>query len=329
MIRAISIISAFLFATASLCAQERIVTSAPETLRTSFCGNSSGPLARTREEAPSGKAVPVKTVKLYEDEAPVTENGLYGEVITPWGFIQKTGTADARFDLYLPEKENATGKMVIVCPGGAYSLVAATIEGSYAAEWLTDRGIAAVVLKYRLPNGHWTVPTEDFERTMRWCRAHSDELGVSIIGVMGFSAGGHFASTVATHLKGDNRPDFQILIYPVITMREGTHAGTRRNLIGQDAPEELMRLYSNEEQVSDTTPPAFIAIADDDTVVPPLLNGVAYYRALVTHRIPATMVSFPSGGHGWGFQPIGAKDNLAPESRASLYASLEVWLRGL
>ena len=307
MIRVISIISLFLFAAGSISSQEQ-------------CAN---------RQLPSGKAVPVRTVKLYEDEAPATENGLHGEVITPWGFIQKTGTAEARFDLYLPKRENATGQMVIICPGGAYSLVAATIEGSYAAEWLTDRGIAAAVLKYRLPNRHCTVPTEDFEKTMRWCRAHAKELGVSSIGVMGFSAGGHFASTVATHLKGDTRPDFQILIYPVVTMREGTHEGTRRNLIGPDAPEELVQFYSNEEHVSDVTPPAFIALSDDDPEVPPLPNGVAFYCSLVAHRIPATMVSFPAGGHGWGFQPAGAKDKLAPESRAALYASLETWLRSL
>lgn len=294
-----------------------------------LCGSVSARGHKT-SGAPEGKIKPVETVFLYADEAPVTENGLTGGAqVNRHGHISNVGTAEASFDIYLPKKGKATGQMVIVCPGGSYVILAERTEGAYAAEWLTDRGIAAAVLKYRLPNRHCTVPTEDFEQTMLYCRNHAAEWGVSSIGVMGFSAGGHFASTVATHLKGETRPDFQVLIYPVVTMEEGTHTGTHNALIGKNPPQDLVDLYSNEKQVSEVTPPAFIAFSDDDTVVPPATNAIPYFKALTDKGIPATVVSYPTGGHGWGFPLKDGDDALTEQQRASFYAAFEAWLRTL
>lgn len=294
-----------------------------------LCGGASA-RGHKASGAPEGKARPVETVFLYADKAPVTENGLTGGAkVNGYGHISNVGTAEASVDIYLPKKGTATGQMVIVCPGGGYAFLAERSEGAYVAEWLADRGIAAAVLKYRLPNCHSTVPMEDFEQTMLYCRARSAEWGVGSIGVMGFSAGGHFASTVATHLKGETRPDFQVLIYPVVTMEPGTHQGTHDLLIGTDPSQDLVDLYSNEKQVCGVTPPAFIAFSDDDTVVPPAANAIPYFKALTENGIPATVVSYPTGGHGWGFPLKGENDALTTQQRASFYAAFEAWLRTL
>ncbi len=278
---------------------------------------------------PSDKHKVSQTVYLYADKSPVTLNGHSGEQSDSEGNLSRVNEKDARFDLYFPKKSQRTGQMVIVIPGGGYWCVASIYEGAYVAQWLCDRGIAAAVLTYRLPNHHCTVPTEDFEETISYCRAHSAEWGINSIGVMGFSAGGHFASTVATHEKGEYRPDFQILIYPVITMYPGTHRGTHDNLIGKEPSEELLDLYSNEKQVSSTTPPAFIAFSDDDTVVPVAYNAVPYIKALTENGIPATVVSFPTGGHGWGFRLEGQKDRLPEKDRKAFYRQFDAWLKSL
>lgn len=295
-----------------------------------LCGGSISARSHKSSGAPEGKAKPVETVFLYSEKAPVTENGLAGgEKINEKGHIFNVGSAEASFDVYLPKKGHATGQMVIVCPGGGYKFLSSLHEGSYVAEWFTDRGIAAAVLKYRLPNGHCTVPTEDFELTMKYCREHSAKWGVNSIGVIGFSAGGHFASTVATHLKGETRPDFQILIYPVVTMEEGTHRGTHDLLIGKTPSQEAVDLYSNEKQVSPVTPPAFIAFSDDDKTVPPLANGLPMLKSLIETGVPATLFSVPKGGHGWGFPRNGEKDGLSPKDRTAFYSALESWLKTL
>lgn len=292
-----------------------------------LCGGNISARSHKTSGAPEGKAKPVETVYLYSDKSPVTENGLTGgENVNEKGHIYNVGAAEARFDVYLPKKNHATGQMVIICPGGGYKFLSSLHEGSYVAEWFTDRGIAAAVLKYRLPNGHCTVPTEDFELTMKYCREHSAQWGVSSIGVMGFSAGGHFASTVATHLKGETRPDFQILIYPVVTMEKGTHRGTHDLLIGKTPSQDAVDLYSNEKQVSPVTPPAFIAFSDDDKTVPPLANALPMLKSLIETGVPATLFSVPKGGHGWGFPRSGEKDGLSPKDRAAFYAALEAWL---
>ena len=178
-------------------------------------------------------------------------------------------------------------------------------EGHDMADWFNAQGITYVVLKYRMPNGHHEVPRSDAEQAIRLVRQHASEWGVNPqrIGIMGASAGGHLAASVATlHSDASVRPDFQVLFYPVVSMQKGiTHNGSRTALITEDASEELEQLYSLEQQVNAQTPPAFIMLsADDKSVIPQ--NSIDYFLALRKHGVSATMHIYPEGGHGWGFR---------------------------
>jgi acetyl esterase/lipase len=222
-------------------------------------------------------------------------------------------------EVRLPARGNATGQAVVVCPGGGYGGLAYDWEGTDIAGWLNSRGIAAIVLKYRLPidgdvaHQKWLVPLLDAQRAIRLTRAHAKEWGIAParVGIMGFSAGGHLASTAGTRFdrgKTDasdpverlsSRPDFMILVYPVITMQEGTtHGGSRRSLLGENPTDELVRLYSNELQVTDDTPPTFLVHAGDDDAVP-VRNSLLFYDALLAHHVPAELHVYPKGGHGF------------------------------
>ena len=162
-------------------------------------------------------------------------NGLTGpEEINESGNIGNINV-NARFDLYFPKKPN--GQMVIVCPGGGYSIVSSYNEGVYVAEWLAERGITAAIVKYRLPNGHWNVPLADIQNTFRYCRANAGKWGIDQIGVMGFSAGGHLAVTTSVmYADAETRPDFSVFIYPVVTFDTAvTHMGTHNQLIGEES----------------------------------------------------------------------------------------------
>lgn len=213
--------------------------------------------------------------------------------------------------LYRPATDKATGAAVVVIPGGGYGVVCVESEGKAIAEHLNARGITAVVLKYRLPNRNHLIPANDARRAIRTTRAKAAEWGIDPmrVGVWGFSAGGHLASTVATVFDdGDadhadpierqsSRPDFAILFYPVISMEDGvTHNGSRRNLFGD---QDLVERYSNERNVSEQTPPSFLLHCTDDRVVP-VENSLRFYRALVSHKIPAACLIFEQGGHGPG-----------------------------
>lgn len=204
--------------------------------------------------------------------------------------------------VYLPKKPN--GKAIIMCPGGAYGMLAIDHEGHAMADWFTSQGIAYCVLKYRLPGGRSTIPFTDAERAIQLVREHAAEWNINpkAVGVMGASAGGHLASTLATHFTSDaTRPDFQILLYPVITMNEEfTHKGSKFNLLGETPTEEQVAFYSNETRVTKNTPPAFIALSSDDKAVLPI-NSLLYYKALIRYDIPVALFSYPIGGHGWGF----------------------------
>ena len=194
------------------------------------------------------------------------------------------------------------GKAILCCPGGGYSIVAMNHEGNDMAAWLNAQGYTLAVLKYRMPNGHDEVPLSDALQAMRIMRQHSEEWKISKIGIMGASAGGHLASTVATHYTEDSRPDFQVLFYPVISMQSDiTHRGSRENLIGKNPSEELVNKYSNELQVNAQTPPAFILHSSDDGGVP-VENSIRYYQALVKNRVPVSLHCYPVGGHGWGYR---------------------------
>lgn len=218
----------------------------------------------------------------------------------------------AELTIYLPEAKKATGRAVVCCPGGGYTHLAMDHEGHQWATFFNNQGIALIVLKYRMPHGNPQVPISDAEQAMKMVRMNAANWHIDQhnIGIMGFSAGGHLASTIATHSKGDAAPDFQILFYPVITMDLGyTHKGSHDNLLGTFAEskkeqKELRRLefeYSNELQVNRTTSRAFIALSDDDKAVP-ATNGFNYYQQLYKHDVPASLHIYPTGGHGWGYR---------------------------
>ena len=206
--------------------------------------------------------------------------------------------------VFLPAPELATGRAVVACPGGGYSGLAVNHEGYDWAPYFNKQGIALIVLKYRMPKGDRTLPISDAEAAMKMVRDSADvwNLNPNDIGIMGSSAGGHLASTIATHAPEALCPNFQILFYPVITMDKSfTHMGSHDNLLGKDASADLEKEFSNEKQVTKETPRAFIVYSDDDKVVPPA-NGVNYYLALNKKGVPSVLHIYPTGGHGWGIR---------------------------
>lgn len=214
----------------------------------------------------------------------------------------------AEITVYLPDAKKATGRAVVCCPGGGYSHLAMDHEGHQWATFFNNQGIALIVLKYRMPHGNYKIPVSDAEEAMKTVRRHAVDwhLDRKDIGIMGFSAGGHLASTVATHSKGDAAPNFQILFYPVITMDPAfTHKGSHDNFLGKDrSKKEMKKLeheYSNDIQVNRTTPRAFLALSDDDRAVP-AANGFNYYSECYRHDVPASIHIYPTGGHGWGYR---------------------------
>ena len=214
----------------------------------------------------------------------------------------------AELTVYLPDTKKATGRAVVCCPGGGYSHLAMDHEGHQWATFFNSKGIALIVLKYRMPHGNFNIPISDAEEAIRTVRRNAVDWHINHkdVGIMGFSAGGHLASTIATHSKGDAAPNFQILFYPVITMDPAfTHKGSHDNFFGQDhSKKELKRLeqdYSNDLQVNRTTSRCFLALSDDDKAVP-AANGFSYYQQLYKHDVPASIHIYPSGGHGWGYR---------------------------
>lgn len=221
---------------------------------------------------------------------------------------------------------NANGMSVIICPGGGYSILAFDKEGTRVAEEMNKWGITAFVLKYRLPDDTTNIdrsiaPLMDAQQAIRLVRSKATEWGLKKdkIGIMGFSAGGHLASTAATHFsrKADAinkdttsvRPDFTILIYPVISFDSTiTHKGSRNNLVGATASAEKIKQFSNELQVTAKTPPSFLVHAGDDATVP-VANSIRYYQACIQYKVPAEMHLYPKGGHGFGMYNKTTTDN--------------------
>lgn len=231
-------------------------------------------------------------------------------------------TDTAKMRVYLPDAKRATGRAIVICPGGAYAKLSMENEGTAWAPFFNDLGIAAIVLKYRLPNGVAQAPISDAEQAMRLVRQHAQSWHINRndVGIMGSSAGGHLASTIATHSRGDAKPNFQILFYPVITMMpDFTHKESHDNLLGCKPSKREEREYSNDIQVTRVTPRAFIALSDDDNVVQPA-NGVNYYFELYRHDVPASLHVYPAGGHGYGFD---SRYRYHVEMRLDLQA----WLR--
>lgn len=220
--------------------------------------------------------------------------------------------------VFLPAKKNATGEAVVICPGGGYRILAYDWEGTDIAKYFNARGVAAVVLKYRLPEPASNVvphlsPLMDAKRALRLTRYHAAEWHIdpAKVGVMGFSAGGHLASTLGTHFDaGDStavdpverlssRPDFMMLVYPVITFTDSCmHRGSRTALLGENPDPELVRYYSNELQVTADTPPTILIHASDDKGVP-VRNSLLFYQELVAKGVPASLHVYPIGGHGF------------------------------
>lgn len=223
--------------------------------------------------------------------------------------------------VYKADKPN--GVAIIMCPGGGYARLAMNHEGHDMAPWLNAQGITYIVLKYRMPNGHYEVPLSDAEQAIRLVRQHAKEWNIrpDRIGIMGASAGGHLAASLATlYSSNETRPDFQILFYPVISMVPGvTHGGSRQNLLGNNPSQELEDKYTLEKQVNERTPQAFIMLSADDGAVPPA-NGIHYFEALLQHQVPATLHVYPTGGHGWGFRD-------AFTYKRQWTGELEKWLR--
>lgn len=225
-----------------------------------------------------------------------------------WAGKAPTGNGDprdtAKIYVYLPDKKIATGRAVVICPGGGYDHLAIDHEGRDWAPLLNGQGMAVIVLKYRMPHGNPKIPVQDAEQAMRLVRtmAPSWNIDPAKVGIMGFSAGGHLASLIATRSTGDAAPAFQILFYPVITMEPGvTHTGSHDNLLGRRAGKKQEQYYSTDRQVTRATPRAFIALSDDDHDVLPA-NGVNYYLECYRHDVPASLHVYPRGGHGWGIR---------------------------
>lgn len=249
-------------------------------------------------------------VKLAEekvvDEKPVIKGWINGNEYT-----------EATLTIYPAKKPN--GQAIIACPGGGYAGVATTHEGHDMATWFNTQGITYAVLHYRMPYGKHEIPLSDAHQAIRYMRKNAVHFGFNQLGIMGSSAGGHLASTAATHFDAETRPDFQILFYPVVTMTEYTHQGSKDNLLGKNPSEELVKLYSNELQVTEQTPPAFIMHSSDDTVVP-VQNTLDYYLSLCKHGVPASVHFYPIGGHGWGY-------NESFPYKAQWKDEMEKWLR--
>ncbi len=262
-----------------------------------------------------------KTLSLWsEGKVPhYKDTGLKEEISTSGGVTRISHVQKPEMTVFLPSGSVATGQAVVICPGGGYHILAWDKEGTDIAKWLNSLGIAGVVLKYRLPVDEsntisYKVALEDAQRALRLVRFHAKKWNIDPqkVGIMGFSAGGHLASTAATHFdKGDPqatdpveklscRPDFVLLGYAVVSLADTiTHHGTKQALLRSDPSSERMKEFSNERQVTADTPPVFLFLAADDKTVPPE-NSLYFFMALKDHKVSAELHIYPGGGHGFG-----------------------------
>lgn len=267
---------------------------------------------------------------------PREDNGLRGEEKCNAAGNRSNVGDDARMDFYLPK--NGNGQMVVIFPGGGYHFLSTFNEGVYIAKFLLERGIAACVVKYRMPNLHQTVTLDDALNAMRYCRWYGNQLGIKQIGVMGGSAGGHVSTLISVHYTDSiTRPDFAVLLYPRITLRRGERCGCTDYLIGTDdmwtdklaEQQKALTLYSPDNFVNDQTPPTFMVLsADDKTVL--ATNMLPYYTKLIENKVPTELHVFPTGGHGWGFSKAEYKGPKGEDKfahyRAEFEQSLTRWL---
>jgi acetyl esterase/lipase len=262
-------------------------------------------------------------IQIYDGAVPNSKASEVKEEFTQGMF---RGVTTPTLEVFLPEKEKSTGMAVVVVPGGGYGVVVYQGEGVSTAKELAKNGIAAFVLKYRLPNDATMNdksigPLQDAQQAIKVVRENAEKWGIqpNKIGIMGFSAGGHLASTAATHFsevlvensKGTSvRPDFQIVVYPVISMgNELTHPDSRKSLLGATPADETVRKFSNELQVTKETPQTYITHAADDKLVD-VDNSILYFEALRKANVPVEMHIYPKGGHGFIFRHQGWMDPL-------------------
>ena len=257
-------------------------------------------------------------IELYKDSIPNSKKSEKKETFNGGIF---RGVTKPTLEIYLPEKEKATGTAVIICPGGSYAVLVYQGEGITTAKELAKNGIASFVLKYRLPDDSIMIdkkigPLQDAQQAIKLVRENAAKWGIDVnkIGIIGFSAGGHLASTEATHfeksfIENKNntslRPDFQILVYPVISMQDSlTHRDSRKNLLGENPSKEIINQFSNELQISKNSPPAYITHAADDNVVD-VDNSIGYFEKLRKNKVEVEMHIYPKGGHGFIFRQPG------------------------
>lgn len=267
----------------------------------------------------SNMAMAQTVVKLYPGAIPGAKAAPadYKELpVQEGGMVRATSkVTDPTLAVFLPAKEKATGAAVIVCPGGGYGMLAIGHEGFDVAKKFNEIGVAAFVLKYRLPSDAIMAdksfgPLQDVQQAMYLVRRDASKYGInpSKIGIMGFSAGGHLASSLTVHygdVKIANkenlslRPDFSILIYPVISFLQSPHVGSAQNLLGANGTEAQKTYFSNDKAVNAQTPPTFLVHANDDDVVP-VENSILFDQALVKNKVPVDTHLYQSGGHGFG-----------------------------
>ncbi|MDX1564215.1 MAG: alpha/beta hydrolase [Phycisphaeraceae bacterium] len=276
-----------------------------------------------------------KTEPLWPDGTPNRLKNAGKEIAKP-GWVRSVHEPTLR--IYRPKKQVATRPALVICPGGGYGGLAIDHEGKQVAEWFNGLGGTAFVLKYRhAPYKHPT-PLNDLQRAIRTVRHRAEEYNINPkkIGVIGFSAGGHLASTAATHFdagdpdakdpieRAGSRPDFAILIYPVISMRKGvTHAGSRKNLLGANPPEKLVADLSNAEQVTDRTPPTFLVHSIPDRVVK-IQNSRQFHEACQKAGVESQLLVYKTGGHGYGLGGRGKAYSLWPKRCAEWLSKLGV-----
>ncbi|MFS0488725.1 alpha/beta hydrolase [Leadbetterella byssophila] len=236
--------------------------------------------------------------------------------------------------IYKPQKQTSNAA-VVICPGGGYAVLAYKKEGEDLARWFSERGMIAVVLKYRLPQREYFTdagirPLQDAQSAIAFVKSHAKEWGIKDVGIMGFSAGGHLAATTSTLFDNpvgeikrsleEVRPDFSLLIYPVISLDDNiTHEGSKKNLLGPNFNEQELKRYSPEKNITEKTPPVFLVSTTDDWVVSE--NSIAYYLAAKRHKVPAEMHIYEKGGHGYAL----TKDNRGPVEKWP--EALEAWLK--
>lgn len=272
------------------------------------------------------EAQSVDSLPLYTGKIPYNLTGIKlteNSYINENGHYLVTNVSEPELYVYLPAPDKATGASVIICPGGGYWVLAIRHEGHDFAKWFQERGIAAFVLKYRLPEPQIVssreVPLLDAQRALEVVRSNASSWHINPdkVGIMGFSAGGHLAAWTSTQPLSSSRPNFTILVYPVIQMSgENVHSGSRDRILGVNPTEAEAESHDPIANVHENTPPAFLVHAADDPAVP-IRNSINYYEQLLEHQVPASLFTIPFGGHGFGMNAAGV----------SWLPALEAWLQ--